>query len=272
MPLISTQQLLQITDRLSAIYDLLLSLQVTVATATDLPPTGNGPFTYAVTADPPASSFDGADPDVALLTLPAMQADAAVSAAAIAKNIGEFENLQAALITHFQRMGQVFLLDGYLTANDIRVHQNYSILEAARTGNSLSAANVFRPDIITLATVDFTGGPLSAILTPGINLGTGSGTHSSSNCAAQQLRAIITPASSASTLAATLVFSLTLKDSTGTNATLNNLTFNSGAAKDSFISLGSGRYYSVQGAGITSGGTNGDRVTIQQVPERTITL
>lgn len=271
MPLISTTQFLQLTDRLSAIYDLFLNLQSTVTNATALPPSGNGPLTTTVISEPPGGTYAGADPDVALMTQAAMLADSAVLAQSIYQNLGELENFQAAIQNHFQRMGVVGLVDGYITESNIRIHRNYALMESIRTGNYLSAANVFRPDVVTLGSFQLANSPLNALFTPGTALGTGSGSFSSTNFAAQKLRALITPAGGGN-LQANLGFDLILLSSTGSSVIVGGLNFTAGATPNSYIPIGTDNYYAVTGASLVSGGTLGDVITIQQVPERVVTL
>lgn len=183
-------------------------LALSVLAITNFSGAKNGPYASLVLEE--VSGTDHADPDVARMIQAAQDADDGFTARAMVKGGGTLENLLAALNSHLSRTGATSL-QKYLTDSAIRVHENFSIVEGNRSGTNLNAVNVFKKVPVQVARFDLSGAPLNAILTPGIVLGQGSGIHSSTNYAAQQMQLVLSPAAVAAYL---------LVDPTGTNNAL----------------------------------------------------
>jgi hypothetical protein len=161
---------------------------------------------------------------------------------------------------------------GFLTDNNILVHKNFSLINNNRSGQTLNAANVFRPDQIVLGTVVLGGSGVT--LTPGIPLGSGSGVQSEINYGPQRLSAVLVP--QGGTLASNWSFTVNLIDSTGVARISDPITFTAGDVTGSYSFITNNtnalKFYSVTAATQVSGGTSGDKVFITQVIERQISL
>ena len=234
---------------------------------------GNGIVT-AILLTPPSGSTSGtADPDVVQMVPAAQALDTGITALSIYAGVNVIDQFLAALANHFTQTGTAGGLQGFLSSNNILVHKNFSTINTSRTQAPLFAANVFRPDIVVLATLQMTGSGLNFVV--GTPLGTGSGTQSETNFGPQPLVAILEPAGG--TLAAAMTFTLSLMGDDGFMKTSNPITFAAGTPSGSTVIITAsssltGRFYSVTGATWTSGGSSGDQVIINQIVERQITL
>jgi hypothetical protein len=235
---------------------------------------GNGVVTEILLTPPPGSTSGTADPDVVQMVPAAQALDTGITAQTIYAGVNVIDQFMAALGNHFTRVGFAGGLQGFLTANNILVHKNFSTINTSRTQATFLAENVFRPDIIVLATLQMTGGSMTFVA--GTPLGTGTGNQSETNFGPQQLVAIIEPAGG--TMAADLVFTLSLLGDDGLPATSNPITFAAGTPSGSTVvitaptSTNTNKFYSVMGATLTSGGSDGDQVIVNQIVERQITL
>lgn len=73
----------------------------------------------------------------------------------------------AGLRTYFNYVGQANLIDGFLTANGIRVHQNFDQMHYLTSSLHLSAVNVFNATVQTLGTISTIGtGYAKLVLAP----------------------------------------------------------------------------------------------------------
>lgn len=130
------------------------------------------------------------DPDVAIpLSEAASIMDATFTARTFSIGTVGFTSMIGALNSHFSRVQQGNLIQGFLTDNDLRVHENFAVLLRDLASTSLDAVNVFRGDEISLGTITVA----SATLTPGTSLGTGSGIFSADNFAAQEIKLVLQP-------------------------------------------------------------------------------
>jgi hypothetical protein len=249
---------------------------VTVQPQTQFAGGGNGPVTDILLTPPPGSTSGTADPDVVQMVPAAQMLDTGITALSIYAGVNVIDQFMAALANHFTLTGTAGGLQGFLTSNNILVHVNFSTINTSRTGVALLAANVFRPDVIVLATLNMIGTGINFIA--GTALGSGSGSQSTTNFGPQQLVALLEPAGG--TLAKDVTFTLTLLGDDGSSKTSNPITFAAGTTSGSTVvvtapsstsSTGT-RFYSVTGATWTSGGSNGDQVVVNQIIERQITL
>jgi hypothetical protein len=234
---------------------------------------GNGLITNILLTPPAGSTSGTADPDVVKMVPAAQMLDTGITAQALYSGVSVIDQFMAALTNHFTLVGQAGGLQGFLTDNNILVHKNFSTINTSRVGNTFFAANVFRPDVIVLASLAFSGSGLT--FTAGTPLGTGSGTQSETNFGPQKLVAVIGWAGGTS--AAAVTFTLSLMGDDGLPRISDPITFSTSMPNGSTIGItASGsitnRFYSVTGATWTSGGSNGDQVVVNQIVERNITL
>lgn len=236
---------------------------------------GNGPVTDILLTPPAGSSSGTADPDVVKMVPAAQMLDTGITALNIYAGLNVIDQFLAALQNHFTLTGVAGGLQGFLSLNNILVHKNFSTINTNRVGNTIFAANVFRPDVIVLATLQMTGSGITFVA--GTPLGTGSGAQSETNFGPQKLVAVIGWAGG--TPAANVTFTLSLLGDDNLPHTSNPITFTTGMPNGSTIIITApsvpnfnGRFYSVTGATLTSGGSNGDQVVINQIVERNITL
>ena len=233
---------------------------------------GNGPVTNVLLTPPPGSTSGTADPDVVQMVPAAQMLDTGITANSLYAGVNVIDQFMAALGNHFTLTGTAGGLQGFLSENNILVHVNFSTINTSRTGVALLAANVFRPDIIVLATLQMTGSGINFVT--GTPLGAGSGAQSTTNFGPQELVCIIEPAGG--TLAADVTFTLTLLGDDGLPHTSDPITFTvtppSGLAAGVTASGTTNRFYQVTGATWTSGGSNGDQVIVNQIVERQISL
>jgi hypothetical protein len=233
---------------------------------------GNGLVTDILLTPPSGSSSGTADPDVVQMVPAAQALDTGITAESIYAGVNVIDQFMAALANHFTRVGQAGGIQGFMVANGILVHKNFSTINTSRTQAPFLAESVFRPDIILLATLQMTGGGITFVA--GTPLGTGSGTQSETNFGPQKLVAILEPAGG--TLAADVTFTLSLMGDDGLPKTSDLITFTAGTPSGSTVAITvsslAGRFYAVTGATWTSGGSNGDQVIVNQIIERQITL
>jgi hypothetical protein len=245
---------------------------ITAQSRTQFSGGGNGPITNILLTPPAGSRSGTADSDVVQMVPSAKFLDSGITADSLYAGVNVIDQFMAALANHFTLTGIAGGLQGFLTANNILVHENFSTINTSRVGAPLLAANVFTPNILVLATLAFTGTGMT--FTAGTPLGTGSGTQSGTNFGPQGLVAIIEPAGG--TLAADVVFTLSLLGDDGLPKTSNSITFTAGTASGSRMVItapnSTGRFYSVTSATRISGGSSGDKVLINQTIERQISL
>jgi hypothetical protein len=234
---------------------------------------GNGPITDILLTPPAGSTSGTADPDVVQMVPAAQALDTGITAKSLYAGVNVIDQFMAALANHFTRVGQAGGLQGFLTSNGVMVHKNFSTINTSRTQATFLAESVFRPDIVVLAILQMTGsGGLTFVA--GTPLGSGSGTQSETNFGPQKLVAVLEPAGG--TLAVAVTFTLTLMGDDGLAKTSNPITFATGTPSGSTVVItapsSTGRFYSVTGASLTSGGSNGDQVVVNQIVERQISL
>jgi hypothetical protein len=233
---------------------------------------GNGVVTEILLTPPPGSTSGTADPDVVQMVPAAQMLDTGITALSIYAGVNVIDQFMAALANHFIRVGQAGGIQGFMTANSILVHKNFSTINTNRTQAPFLASSVFRPDVILLATLKMTGGGITFV--GGTPLGTGSGTQSETNFGPQQLVAILEPVSG--TLAVDVTFNLSLLGDDGLPKTSDSITFKAGTPSGSIVVItaptSTNRFYAVSAATWISGGLNGDQVIINQIVERQITL
>jgi hypothetical protein len=232
---------------------------------------GIGSFVQVVLTPPPGTS--AADPDVAAdLTVPAQNLDKYFTAQQLDQNFSYIDNMQAALVNHFIHVGYSGGMVGFMTDNNLLVHKNFSTINNSRVGNTLPAANVFRPDQIILATITMGSGAVS--FTAGTALGSGSGNQADTNYGPQQLVAVLVPAGGS--LAAAWSFTVNAQDSTITMQTSAPIAFTAGSPAGTSIVItapgSTNKFYQVVSALLVAGGSPGDQVFITQIVERQISL
>jgi hypothetical protein len=241
-------------------------------TLTDFSGGGNGPVTQILLTPPEGSTSGTADPDLSKMVPAAQELDKGVTAATLSAGVNSIYQFMAALSTHFTAVGFPGGMQGFLTTNNILVHKNFSTLNTTRTGNALLAANVFRPDVLVLATIRMSG--VAQAFTPGTPLGIGAGSQTEVNYGPQGLVAVLV--APAGGLVADWSFTLALLASDGSPKVSQPVTFTAGMVSGTVVpitAMGSdGRFYAVTGAALMAGGTNGDKVIINQVVERPISL
>jgi hypothetical protein len=246
---------------------------VTAQTLINLAGGGNGLITNILLTPPAGSTSGTADPDVVQMVPTAQALDTGITAAVLASGVNVIYQYLAALQTHFTLVGYAGGIQGFMTSNTILVHKNFSTLNTARIGATFLAANVFRPDVLLMATVEFSGTGL--LFSAGTALGTATGNQSDTNFGPQQLTATVATAG-VTGLALALTFTLTLLASDGTTKTSNPISFSVSSPVGAIVEItaagSDNRFYAVTGATWTSGGSSGDQVIVNQVVERQITL
>jgi hypothetical protein len=151
----------------------------------------NNDYVSTIVSEPPGESSHKADSDVVLMTTIAQQADLGLKATNYSKSIGHLEAIQSALDLHMSRTGATSVQQ-YLIDNDLRVHENYSIVQGQRTSFNLDAITVFKKESKEIALFQaIEEGDYTLISSSPI--GTGSGKHTSTNYAASILEACYIP-------------------------------------------------------------------------------
>jgi hypothetical protein len=250
------------------------STLVPVASQTLLKGAGHVSYTQIALTPPPNSNTGAADPDVAFLASSASDADSKVTTALAVKGLVVLENLQGALVNHFARLNYTGGEPLYLDSNDIRVHRNFSLLQQGRTGQTLPAIHVFRPDVIVLATFRNTG---SWVYLAGTDLGSGSGLAGDTpapNYAAAKLIATLQPAGGSLAVSISLVIKLI--DTSGNLVNSSPINFSSGSLAGSMVNVSvvssNNYFFAVSGLLSSTGGSSGDQIVISQIIERQINL
>jgi hypothetical protein len=208
-----TNSLFQIT-----LHDGVGSGVLTALPKTNLSGALNGPYASTVLSKIPGDLSQNADPDVAQMITQAQAADQGLTATSLLKGVQVLENLLGALGTHFSRTG-LQSIQNYLTEEELLVHENFSLVNSARVGQTLLAVNVFKKSSVLVATAELDSDPPNPVLTPGTILGIGSGSHSNTNYAAQKLELEIIPATTKASL---------IVDPTGTQNSLKFTAKNAG--------------------------------------------
>lgn len=97
------------------------------------------------------------------LLLAADNYDYSLTTAEAITGMTEFAGMISALRAHMSNFGVVNLIDGFLTTNNIRVQRNFDTIYDITMESHLSGANVFTPDIITIAQINMTDGGVAQL-------------------------------------------------------------------------------------------------------------
>lgn len=266
MGLITTGQFLRLADRLAADYELAVGVEQVRQASTDR---------YATIILTPPSGLATVDPDLATLADPAQRADAGVTAVALVRGVVVLENLQGAVSNYFTRVGYAGGMVAFIENWDLTVHRNFSLLYEIRTGLQLPASLVFRPDTITLGTVNRGSGE-SITFVPGMVLGTGGGRAAvePANYAPQALVATVMSVGVA--LAGDWLLTFTVLDRLGRTVMADPVVFPAGSGAGTSVpvtALGTDdRFLAVTGLSDATGGSAGDQVIVTQIPDRIVSL
>lgn len=249
-PLINTSVLLGITDRLG------VQKQTIAAAADAAGAVGTGlHFTRVSGTDIFTVERD--------LNKYANGVDIAMNGQNVVRSCGSISFFLSALAAHIQKAGYA-TFGAMLVSQSIRVSYQFAELWYWMRTEAFSASQVFIETVVTLGTIARSGGAWT--FTAGATLGTGSGAYSSTNTAPQKavLKVVNKGASDA-----TAVLTVTLPNGTSVSSDSLTIPANSAANTKIPITVSSAQVeiLAVTGA-VTSGGSDGDNITILSVPQR----
>ena len=184
------------------------------------------------------------------------------------------------LASHVTEATGITTLDDYLTRSGIDVHENFWDVFNSVTGQTLSAVNVFREDILSpMGTVDFSGSGVF-VFTDGFKLGTGTGVFvppdstnsnlgTTANSAAQALQIVVNSGIGANNI----VIDVRMSKEDGSQI-IRNVVVPSSATVGNVFNIGnSGVDMVLDVLGVNAaGGDTGDAIVIKSLLERQIAL
>ncbi len=252
MSLIPISTLQGLTDRLSA-QGALFNVAIN---ASGLP--GGGEFFDRVSA----TEIYEVERD---LITPSRTWDKGMSGGSIFGALSSLRSLTSSLGNHVNSVGGLSL-DNYLTRSGLNVANTFADMYSATANVTLSAINVFSEVDVEMGHTTHLGSDVWAF-TDGLPLGTGTGSYSSTNHAAQQLMAYLP---SGVSVAGTVTVSVTMTKEDGTVQT-SGVVFTSSDPANTQRVIGSSndQYVDVTNMVATSSGLTGTpTIFVRQIRER----